>query len=162
MALNYQDVKELTFNIKEKIKGNHIAGITLINSHDAVLTFSFYRKEKLIISLNHNYPLVGMIDKEISFPTIMNKLCEELRKNIKDTIVIDVEALNDDRIISFTLQKTDEFYQKKLLYLIVELIPHHPNLFILDEERHILFANHYSSLTDKRLVLKNMIYEAPS
>lgn len=161
MALNYQDVKEIALNINEKIKGNHIAGITLVNSHDAVFTFSYYRKEKMFISLNHNYPLVGMIDKEISFPTIMNKLCEELRKYIKDTIVVNVEALNDDRIISFTFQKTDEFYEKKLIYLIVELIPHHPNLLILDEEKHIIFANHYSSLTDKRLVLKNMIYELP-
>ena len=162
MALNYQDVKEIASNINEKIKGNHIAGITLINSHDAVFTFSYYRKEKMLISLNHNYPLVGMVDKEISFPTVMNKLCEELRKYIKDTIVLNIEALNDDRIISFTFQKTDEFYQKKLYYLVVELIPHHPNLLILDEGKHIVFANHYSSLTDKRLVLKNMIYEAPS
>lgn len=162
MALNYQDVKEIASSINEKVKGNHIAGITLINSHDVIITFSFYRKEKMLISLNHNYPLIGMVEKEISYPTIMNKLCEELRKNIKDTIVINVEALNDDRIISISLQKTDEFYVKHIYYLVIELIPHHPNLLILDEDKHILFANHYSSLTDKRLVLKNMIYEVPN
>lgn len=161
MALSYNDVHAIASNINEKIKGNHIAGITLINSHDVVFTFSFYRKEKMIISLNHNYPLVGMIDKEISFPTIMNKLCEELRNKIKDTIVLEVKSINDDRIIEFTFQKTDEFYQKQIIYLVVELIPHHPNLLILDEEKHILFANHYSSLTDKRIVIKNMVYELP-
>ena len=56
-----------------------------------ILTFSFYRKEKLLISLNHNYPLIGMVDKDISFPTILNKLSDELRKHIKDTIVTDIK-----------------------------------------------------------------------
>ena len=161
MALNYLEIKEIAVSINEKVKGNHIAGITLINSSDIVLTFSFYRKEKMMISLNHNYPFVGMVDKEIAFPTVLNKLCEELRKNIKDTIVMGVSPLNNDRIMEFTLQKTDEFYTKHTYYLVIELIPHHPNLLILDDNRKIIFANHYSSLTDKRVILKSMGYELP-
>lgn len=161
MALNYLEIKEIAASIDGKIKGSHIAGITLINSSDIVLTFSFYRKEKMMISLNHNYPFIGMVDKEIAFPTVLNKLCEELRKNIKDTIVMSVNALNNDRILELTLQKTDEFYNKHIYYLVVELIPHHPNLLILDDNRKIIFANHYSSLTDKRIILKSIGYELP-
>ena len=161
MALNYLEIKEIASSIDEKIKGNHIAGVTLVNSNDIVISFSFYRKEKMMISLNHNYPFVGMVDKEIAFPTVLNKLCEELRKNIKDTIVMSVNALNNDRILELTLQKTDEYYNKHIYYLVVELIPHHPNLLILDDNRKIIFANHYSSLTDKRIILKSMSYELP-
>ena len=161
MALNYLELQVLAKDINEKVKGNHIAGITLINSHDIVLTLSFYRKEKLLLSLNHNYPLIGMVDKDISFPTILNKTCEELRKHIKDTIITSIEAVNNDRIVEVTLQKTDEFYVKHTYYLIVELIPHHPNLLILDDARHILYATHYSSLTDKRVIVRGLTYELP-
>ena len=76
MALNYLELNEISNEIIDKIRGNHIANISLINSSDVILTFSFYRKEKLLISLNHNYPLIGMVDKDISFPTILNKLLD--------------------------------------------------------------------------------------
>ena len=162
MALNYLELKEISQDIESKIVSNHIANIVLINSTDIILSFSYYRKEKLLISLNHNYPLIGMVDKEIAFPTILNKLCEALRQNVKDTVVTGVTILNEDRIIEIKLVKTDEFYVKHEYFIVLELIPHHPNLYILDDARHIIFANHYSSLTDKRIVVKGMTYEAPS
>ena len=161
MALNYLELIEISKDINEKIKGNHIATISLINSNDIIFGLSYYRKEKLLISLNHNYPLIGMVDKEITFPTILNKTCDELRKNIKDTIILGVEVINNDRIIQISLQKTDEFYVKHVFFLIFELIPHHPNLLILDEEKHIIYATHYSSLTDKRIIVRGLKYELP-
>lgn len=161
MALNYLELIEISKDINEKIKGNHIATISLINSNDIIFGLSYYRKEKLLISLNHNYPLIGMVDKEITFPTILNKTCDELRKNIKDTIILGVEVINNDRIIQISLQKTDEFYVKHVFFLILELIPHHPNLLILDEKKHIICATHYSSLTDKRIIVRGLKYELP-
>ena len=161
MALNYLELIEISKDINEKIKGNHIATISLINSNDIIFGLSYYRKEKLLISLNHNYPLIGMVDKEIAFPTILNKTCDELRKNIKDTIILGVEVINNDRIIQISLQKTDEFYVKHVFFIILELIPHHPNLLILDEEKHIVYATHYSSLTDKRIIVRGLKYELP-
>lgn len=161
MALNYLELNEISNEIIDKIRGNHIANISLINSSDVILTFSFYRKEKLLISLNHNYPLIGMVDKDISFPTILNKLSDELRKHIKDTIVTDIRCVEKERIIEIILQKTDEFYVKREYFLILELIPHHQNLLILDDNRTILFANRYTSLTDKRIIIKGMKYELP-
>ena len=161
MALNYLELKEISKSIEEKVKGNHIANIVLVNSSDIILTFSFYRKEKMLISLNHNYPFIGMVDKEISFPTVLNKLCEALRQIVKDTIVLEIKTINNDRIIEIKLQKTDEFYVKHEFFMILELIPHHPNLLLLDEARHIIFANHYTSLVDKRVIVKGIEYETP-
>ncbi|MCR4879398.1 MAG: NFACT family protein, partial [Bacilli bacterium] len=161
MIINYLELKEISKEINEKVKSNHIANIALINSSDIVFAFSYYRKEKLLISLNHNSPFIGMINKDITFPTVLNKLCEELRQKVKDTIVTNIEVLNNDRIIQITLQKTDEFFAKHVFFLILELIPHHPNLLILDASRRIIFANHYSSLTDKRIIIKGANYELP-
>ena len=162
MALNYLELTKISNDIDSKIKGNHVATISLINSNDIIFGFSFYRQEKMLISLNHNYPMIGMVNKEITFPTILNKTCDELRKHIKDTIVYQVQVINNDRIVEITLQKTDEFYSKHSIYLILELIPHHPNLLILDENRHIIYATHYSSLTDKRVIVRGLTYELPT
>lgn len=161
MGLNYLEIKEIVKDIDSKIKGNHIPTIVLVNSTDIIFTFSFYRKEKLLISLNHNNPFLALIDSSFATSSLLNKLTEELRKTIKDTIVLNVEALNNDRIVSFTLQKTDEFFNKNIIYLVIELIPHHPNLLLLDENKRIIYATHYTSITDKRMIIKGMNYEAP-
>ncbi len=138
MTLNYLEIKEIADSINEKIKGNHIANIALINSNDIVFAFSYYRKEKMLISLNHNMPFIGMIDKEITFPTVLNKLCEELRQKVKDTIITNVKEINNNRIIEITLKKTDEFYAKHVFFIILDLLPHDPSILILDEHRQIL------------------------
>lgn len=160
-SLNCVELSNLCNTLNSTLLGNHIPNVVLINSSDILLSFSYYRKEKLLISLNHNSPFISLVDGNISMSTIQNKLCEELRKYVKDTILTNIQTIKNDRIVEISLQKTDEFYEKHYFYLIIELIPRSPNLILLDENRKIIFATHYTSLESKRIILKNFIYEAP-
>ena len=160
-SLNYKQLNKLANDVNEKIKGNHISNIIVLSSNDIIFTFSFYRKEKLLISLNHQSPFISLIESTPSVPSIMGKLVEELRKNIKDTVVKDISSIENERIVKFTLFKTDVFFDKHTSYLYLELIPTHPNLIIADEANKIIYATHYTNLDAKRIILKGMEYVLP-
>ncbi len=160
--LNVREISLLVNQINEKIKENHISNITVVNSTDFIFTFSYYRKEKLYLSLNHNAPIIGFITVKDNVPTILGKYNEIFRNEIKDTLLKVIETPYNDRIIRFKLSKTDEFYAKHDKYLVFEMIPHHPNLIILNENEEIIFATHYTDLTSDRLIVKGSKYVAPT
>ena len=153
-------LKKIETELKEKIINNHLAHISIINSTDILIQFSFYVKEKLFISLNHHSPLISLVDKNYSSPTIMGGLSENLRKNLKGTYITDVSILNNDRVMKFSLTRTNDFYEKENLFLILELIPTKTNLIILDKDGKIIYAYHYTDITHSRPILKGMIYES--
>ena len=159
MRINAKDLKLIVDDINNKCARNHISYITAINSTDVVFGFSFYNKEKLFISLNHSSPVIGFIDKNYTFPTFNGNLSEGLRKNIKDSYVLEVSLLNNDRVVIFTLGKTNEFFEKETYYLVIELIPTRCNLIILIDKKEVIYAYHYSDLTNKHPVVKGLVYE---
>ena len=156
--MNLKGVGLLIEELNKKIIDNFITQVTVMNSSDILLSFSFYNKEKMIISLNHNSPFVALINSDFNSITTLGNLNENLRKYLKGSYVTEIRQINSDRIIEFSLTKTNEFYQKDHYYLILELIPTINNLIILDEKRNIVFAKHYTDLTAARPILKGMPY----
>ena len=159
MKLTYSLLLKIKDELNEKIINNHFSHVTVVNSSDIFMQFSFYNKEKLFISLNHTNPVISLIDKDFTTPTVLGNLSENLRKYIKGTYITGIDVLNEDRILRFTLQKTDEFYEKHLLYLVLELIPTRTNLIILDDKENIVFAHHYADITHPRPIVKGLKYE---
>ena len=130
-------------DLKEKITNNHISNVTILNSSDLLISFSFYRVHKLLISTNHDSPYLGLVKIEDSFQTLNNDLSRNLRKELRNSYIMDVEQLNEDRIIKLTLSKLEDDFIHRNKFLILELIPHHPNLIVTDDNNVIKFATHY-------------------
>lgn len=156
--LNLKGVSLLVSELNQKIINNFITNVVVMNSSDILLSFSFYNKEKMIISLNHNNPFISLIDSTYNSSTTLGNLNENLRKYLKGSYVTEIKQINSDRVIEFSLTKTNEFYQKDVYYFILELIPTVNNLIILDEKKNILFSKHYTDLTAARPILKGMPY----
>ena len=152
-------LKEIVDELNEKIKGNFISHITIVSSNDILLSFSFYKKEKLFISLNHNNPFISLCDTKENFSTLVNQTNDVLRKNIGGAYVVDVRQKENDRIVTFTLYKTNDLFEKETFYLVVELISHRSNLVLLDKDRKIIFATHYTNLEVTHPILKGLVYE---
>ena len=131
-------------------------------SFHLLFTFSFYRKHKLLVSLNSPSPLIALVDSSITIPTIMGKANDIYRGEIKDCLLTSITLLNNDRIIELSLQNTDEFYVKHQKSLIIELIPNHPNIMILNENREIIFAYRYTDLSASRIIIKGSKYILPN
>ena len=158
VKLSLSGVNTLVDEFKSKILNNFITQVTVVNNSDIYFSFSFYSEEKLLISLNHSSPFIALVDADYRSKTTLGNLNDNLRKYVKNSYVIDVEQINNDRVIKFTLVKNNEFFEKEKYYLVVELIPTINNLILLDDKENIVFAKHYTDLTAARPILKGMKY----
>ena len=109
---SYSAFKKIIIELKNKIVGCKINNITVINSHDFLCTLSMVKQEKLLISLNHQHPFLSLINVNEVAPTIIGKLNELLRKLLKEAYIVDIDLVNDDRIVLFKMQKSIEKMQK--------------------------------------------------
>ena len=152
-------LNEVTKELNNKIKENFITHISLISSEDIIFSFSFLKKERLLISLNHHQPFLSLIETKENFSTILNNTNDVLRKEISGAYIRDISIKDNDRVVTFLLQKSNDYFEKVTYYLILELIPHRSNLILTDENKKIIFASHYTTMTSSRIIMKGMIYE---
>lgn len=156
--LNLEGIFQIKEDLDKKILNSFITNVVVINSHDILLSFSFYNKEKLIISLNHSSPFLGFVSPDFNSHTVLGQLNDNLRKYLKGSYIVSIDILNNDRVLKFTLHKSNEFYEKETYYLVLELIPTISNLIFLDNKENIIFAKHYSDLSASRPIIQKMKY----
>ena len=159
MKLNFSTLKSIVLDISEKTKDNRISNITLINSRVFLISFSSYRREKLLVCLDHQHPFISFCEVDESISTISGGLSDVLRKELKEAIVLGIDLLNNDRVVDIHLVKTNDYFEKEEKHLILELIPFRTNLLLLDSEKRIYYAAHYSSLDSNRPIVRGIIYE---
>jgi len=154
----YATLKNIVDDLSGHIFNNRIANISVINSRDLLVSFTTYRNEKFLISLDHQLPFVSFVEVDESIPTQVGKVNDTLRKELKNGLITEVSTLNEDRILKIQIEKVNDYFEKEVRKFIIELIPHRPNLIILDENDTVLFAYHYSSLETKYIVIKGLTY----
>ena len=161
LKITSKDLVSIVNDLKEKIKFNHISNVTIINSYDLFFSFSMYRKEKLFISLNPQHPFVCLVSIDNPCGTKIGMLNDYMRKEIKDGFLLDVETLNNDRIVKIRYNRTNEYFDKEERSIIIELIPHRPNFIVTNEEDTILFATHQTDIANERPIIKGLKYVLP-
>ena len=159
MKINYSTLKTIVSDIKNKTNDNRISNITLINSRVFLISFSSFRKEKLLVCLDHQNPFISFCEVEESIPTITGGLSDILRKELKEAIILNVSLLNDDRVVDISLIKTNDYFEREEKHLILELIPFRSNLVLLNKNKIVIYAAHYSSLENAHPIIKGMEYE---
>ena len=159
MKLNFSTLKSIVLDISEKTKDNRISNITLINSRVFLISFSSYRREKLLVCLDHQHPFISFCAVDESISTITGGLSDVMRKELKEAIVLGISLLNNDRVVDIHLMKTNDYFEKEEKHLILELIPFRTNLLLLDKSNNIYYAAHYSSLDSPRPIVRGIPYE---
>ena len=159
---SFSAFKEVVSELKKKIVGCKINNITVINSHDFLCSLSMVKSEKLLVSLNHQHPFLSLISVNEVAPTIIGKLNELLRKLLKEAYIVDVDLVNNDRIVCFKMQKANDYYEKVTFSVYLECIPQRANLVFVSSENKIMHALHYSTITSNRPILNGLSYELPS
>ena len=157
----YRTFNKIVDELKGKIVGCKINNITVINSHDFLCSLSMVKGEKLLISLNHQHPFLSLINVNEVAPTIMGKLNEFLRKLLKDAYIVDIDLVNNDRLVCFKMQKANDYYEKVSFSVYLECIPQRANLVFVDAQGKIMHALHYAPLTSNRPILNGLSYELP-
>lgn len=160
LKITTSDLKIITEDLSKKIVFNHISNITIINSTDLFMAFSMYRKEKLLVSLNPQHPFVSLVNIDNPCPTKMGGLSDTLRKEVKDGFVTAVEMVNNDRVIKISYHHTNDYFDRENRKIIIELIPHRPNLILLnDDDDVIVYATHYTDINNEHPIIKGLMYK---
>ena len=161
MKITSSSLNIVVEELQKKILNNHISNITVINSSDMFFTFSMYRKEKLLVSLNPNNPFVSLVKIDNPIGTKVGNLSDTLRKEIKDGFIVGISTINNDRILQIEFSKTNDYYEKERKRIVIELIPHRPNLVLVNEKDDIFFATHYTDALNEHPLMKGIEYKIP-
>ncbi|MCR5309658.1 MAG: NFACT family protein [Bacilli bacterium] len=159
--INARDFQTIYGDLKQLI-GAKINQTTIINSRCFLFSFSMIKNEQLFISLEHQNSYVSLIGKVDSISTVICNTNDVLRKYIRESYIVNIEQVNNDRIFKFTLQKSNDLFEKEKYILIIECIPQRPNLIITNDKNIILYASHYTGLAAQRSIIQNFEYVAPS
>lgn len=161
MRVNVDLLKRVVNDIASKANNNRMSNLTVINSHDFFINLSVHRKEKLLVSLNPQSPFISLVEINSPVGTKMGALSDALRKEAKEGLITSIEMVENDRVVAITYFFTNEFYDREKRQIVIELIPHRPNLIILNGEGKVIFATHYLDLSNERPILKGLSYQPP-
>ena len=152
-------LNKIVLDLSDKITKNHISNITVINSQDLFFSFSNYRKEKLLVSLNPHHPFISLVKIDDPVGTRVGQLSDTLRKEVKDGYLLEISTLNNDRVVLMRYGYTNEYFDKEERQIIIELIPHRPNLILINKDGNISYATHYTDALNEHPILKGIKYE---
>ena len=158
IKMSFDLLKQIKADCDKKILNSFITHVNVVSSTEIILMFSFYKEEKFLISLNHQNPFCTLIETKEKYNTIIGQTNDNLRKYLTGAYLKDISVKELDRVLTFTLHKTNDLFEKNTFYLVIELIPHRSNLLVLDENKKILFATHYTGLEHARPVIKGLEY----
>lgn len=160
MVLNSVQLGKLAQHLDSSLLGQHLSKCIQIS--DDAWSFSLSRGGRLLINCSPNDPYVTISSSSLLVHGLSTPLSAYFRNKLSHARILQVESVPGERILSFSLKGTNEIFEEENLTLQIELIPHHPNLFLLDETGKILIAKRYSSITDQRVLLRGGMYSLPA
>ncbi len=126
-----------------------------LNQTDFLLTLT--GNKKLVISLDANSPHFRLTEDDgLPQPSSLQSF---LKKHIEGGIITDLTQHHRDRLVIFTIDKTDELGYHHLIQMVVELMGRSSNLIFVDEEGLILECWKRSFITDSRVIQPHVAYQ---
>ena len=118
-----------------------------------VLSFSLTRGRRLVFVLYPEDPSCYLSSSPLGLTSLSTPLSQYFRKELGGASILSVSQAGEDRVLLFSLLVVNDVFQEERRTLVLELLPHHPNLLLLDENNKILFVKKPSpSLLEKRVV----------
>lgn len=159
MALKGGELSALADFLRQTIAKERLS--KTVQYGDDVFFCSLSRSGRLVFSLNNQDPLLYLASSSKEGTSLSSGFSALLRKRISGAEIIDVQLVNRDRIVDFTLRGLNEIFKEEITHLIVELIPTKANLILTDENRVILGALRTNYITDPHPVFRGIRYEPP-
>ncbi|MDY6094439.1 MAG: NFACT family protein, partial [Candidatus Enteromonas sp.] len=160
MALSSIQLALLAKRLDEILAGQYLSKCVQISEN--AWSFATSKSGRLLINVDSGDPYVALLDTPLTLTGLPTPISSYFRSKLSHAKILGVSTYPGERIIRFSLRTTNEIFEEQTVFLIVELIPHHANLLLLDETDTILIAKRYSSLSDSRILLKGGRYELPA
>ena len=123
-------VKEL----KEKILGGRVSKVHQPFNNELILRIRANRKNHhLLLSAHPQYARVQLTNANYDNPQQAPQFCMVLRKYIENSTLIDIQQIENDRIIEFTFTGRDELGDEQHYHLISEIMGLHSNVLLVNK-----------------------------
>ncbi|WP_078547240.1 Rqc2 family fibronectin-binding protein [Litchfieldia alkalitelluris] len=122
------------------------------------------KNHKLFISAHPSYARIHLTNENYENPSEPPMFCMLLRKHLEGSIIENIEQIEMDRVLIFTIKSRNEIGDISYKQLVVEIMGRHSNIILLDMERQMILDSikHISPAVNRhRIVLPGQEYIAP-
>ena len=93
----------------------------------------------LLLSAHPQYARVQLTDLKFENPQQAPQFCMVMRKYIETSTLVDIQQVENDRVIEFTFTGRDELGDEQHYYLIAEIMGRHSNILLVNKEEGKLY-----------------------
>ena len=139
MAFDGLVLKASIDEIKSETSTGRITKIYQLSKYEVLVIVRQQRQnKKLLFSVHPSYARIQLTKLDYTYSDTPPMFCMLLRKHLEGTIIEDIEQVNNDRIVKFTLVSKSEFGGEMKKYIYVEIMGKHSNFTVVNEENKIL------------------------
>jgi len=127
-------------------------------------TFFFHcsgEKNRFVISLDDENPRFYLAEEDINVASLESKFLDLLKKEIGNGYLVALDQVNADRVVRFSFTVINNVFKEQGRTLYLEMIPHHANVILCDENDVVLGAYRSGEMSDERPMLRGLHYVAP-
>lgn len=162
MKLTNKSLKIYLDYLKPMLVGTHLTLVDFFTKEDLVFYFAKSDPSSLVLSLNGSQARLILTNRFPRFRGVDNSFLDKLKKELGNGYLLNLEQVNEDRIVHFTFEVTNRIFQREKVHLYFEMLPHRGNLILTNDESKIIGLLKPSLLTDDRVLLLNMPYTFPN
>ncbi|MFC4320241.1 Rqc2 family fibronectin-binding protein [Litchfieldia salsa] len=122
------------------------------------------KNHKLFISAHSSYARIHLTNENYENPSEPPMFCMLLRKHLEGGMIENIEQMELDRIIVFTIKSRNEIGDESYKQLIVEIMGRHSNIILVDKDKQVILDSikHVSPAVNRhRTIMPGQGYVAP-
>lgn len=142
--------------LKERLVAGRINKIYQLSKHEILMQIRAQGKnQKVLFSTHPSYGRTQITNLTYQYPDEPPMFCMFLRKHLEGGIIQNIEQINEDRILKFTIRHLNELGDQMIKYLYLEIMGKHSNLILTDQTHRILETiKHISPLVNRYRTLQ--------
>ena len=151
MAFDGLMTSSVAASLKESLLAGRINKIYQLSNHEILMQIRAQGKnQKVLFSTHSSYARVQITKLDYQYPDEPPMFCMFLRKHLEGGIIYNIEQINHDRIIKFTIRHINELGDQMIKFLYIEIMGKHSNLILTDATHRILDTiKHISPLVNR-------------
>ena len=165
MSFDGYFLHHMTQELRAALLGGRIQKVNLPFEQELVLQIRSNRKnQKLLISAHPVFGRIQLTQTTFENPAFPNTLTMIMRKYLQGAIIEDIQQVENDRILEFTISNKDEIGDALQVSLMVEIMGKHSNIILLDKTNNKIIdaIKHVGfSQNSYRTILPGSLYLAP-
>jgi predicted ribosome quality control (RQC) complex YloA/Tae2 family protein len=161
MSLKSNELKRYLADLKPILVGRHLAHPLFYTGNTLFFHLSGEHYHRFVIALDDAEPRFYVAPNGLDVPSLDSKFLDQIKKDLSNAYLVDIEQCQEDRIIKFSLTIINSVFKEEGRSLYLELIPHHANLIETDLSDKVIAAYRPGEMSDERPFLRGMNYILP-